>query len=198
MIAQSENEEQINLGIPEENKIGIYQGMLMKGRGIGQLIKSIKEIENFTLIIVGDGHILNELKDLAAGLNIMNKVVFCGAVPFQDLYKYTRLADFGFTIISGTGLSYYHALPNKLFEYIQSGIPVIGSNYPEIKKIINSEDIGYTVNPHSVEEISSAIGKMLIPENYSQFKQQAERIRFKYTWENESKKYLDIIRLALK
>ncbi len=184
-------------GVPKNAKIGIYQGKIFKGRGLRQLIRAVPGLNGFALFIVGDGPLKPELKALAAELNVKTQVYFIDAVPFQELTAYTAGADFGFTIISGKGLSYYHALPNKLFEYIQAGLPVIGSNYPEIKAVIEGDQIGYTVEPDDVPAIRRAIQQMLVQENYDAFRRRLQKIRQKYTWEEESKKYAAIIRSAL-
>lgn len=183
--------------ISKNIKIGIYQGMVFKGRGLHNLIRAAVLYRDLVLFIVGDGPLLPELKILADQSDIADRIIFTGGVPFEKLSEYTAGADIGFTIISGKGLSYYHALPNKLFEYIQAGIPVIGSDYPEIKKVIEEDDIGVTVSPHSVEAITNAIGNMMIPENYERFKKNIIQIREKYTWQKESDLYLQVIRKIL-
>ena len=185
------------LGIPADHWIGIYQGMIFEGRGLHNLIKAIPGRDKFTLIIVGQGPLMPELKTLTKELNIEDRVIFTGLVPFHELHHYTASADIGFTIISGKGLSYYHALPNKLFEYIQAGIPVIGSDYPEIKKIIEEDHIGYTVNPDSVEKIRQAVNMLTTEENYKRCKDRILQIAEKYTWQEESQIYLRTIGEAI-
>ncbi len=184
--------------IPKERKIGIYQGMIFKGRGLEELITACRTIDALHLVIVGDGPLLPHLKDLVKKWNMEHRVTFTGLVPFQDLKPYTYSADVGFTLINGKGLSYYHALPNKLFEYIQAEIPVIGSNYPEIARIIGQEEIGLTVNPDDTEQIAQAVQHVLLEENYCFFKTNLKRIKDKYSWQKESKKYLEIVQRILK
>jgi glycosyltransferase involved in cell wall biosynthesis len=183
--------------IPEDALLGIYQGMVFEGRGLRTLVRATAETGRFFLMIVGEGPLLPELKQLSEQLGITKRVIFTGGVPFEQLYTYTMTADIGFTVITGRGLSYYHALPNKLFEYIQAGKPVIGSNYPEIKKVITGNRIGFCVPPESLQDITQAIHDMLKPENYEQFRKNTEKIRQKYTWQKESKKYLDVVRSLL-
>ncbi len=183
--------------IPPNKKIGIYQGMIFEGRGLRPLIQAVKTIDEVVLIIVGDGPLLPELKQEVTRSGMEKKVIFTGLVPFNQLSVYTSSADFGVTLISGKGLSYYHALPNKLFEYIQAQIPVIGSHYPEIKKIIEGEKIGFTVDPQNIEQIQTAIKKLLQPEIYQSFKNNLQKISGKYSWQQESQKYLHIIKSVL-
>ncbi len=180
-------------GILHEHKIGIYQGMIFKGRGLQEIIEACKNIEKITLVIVGDGPLLPALKEKAKSSGMEDRIIFTGLIPFQDLDRYTASADFGFTIISGKGLSYYHALPNKLFEYIQAEIPVIGSNYPEIAKIVEGEGIGFTVDAQNVKQIEQAVRQMLEPKIYLQFKEKLRSIGQRYTWRKEAQTYLKII-----
>jgi len=184
-------------GIPADHKIAIYQGMLFEGRGLREILAACRQVDKVTLVFVGDGPLLNELKRLAREYGMESRVIFTGLLLFQDLQKYTAGADFGFTVISGKGLSYYHALPNKLFEYIQAEIPVIGSNYPEIAAIIESEKIGLTVNPTNISEIRQAVRQMSEQNNYDKFKIRLKKVAQKYTWQKEEKEYLRIIRSAL-
>ncbi len=184
--------------IPPNRRVAIYQGMVFKGRGLERIIEACRDVPDVVIVIVGEGPLRPELEGMTKKFNMSERVIFTGLVPFQKLEDFTASADFGFTVISGKGLSYFHALPNKLFEYIQVGIPVIGSNYPEIARIIDSEKIGYTVNPESVQEIKDAVQKMLMPQNYRTFKERLKKIRAKYTWQEESEKYLKIIDSALR
>jgi glycosyltransferase involved in cell wall biosynthesis len=183
--------------LPQDLKTGIYQGMVFKGRGLEHLVEALLGIGNFALFVVGDGPFKPYLIRKVRELGVQNNIYFINAVPFHELYKFTASADIGFTTIASKGLSYYHALPNKLFEYIQACIPVIGSNYPEIKKIVEGEKIGYTVQPDNPQEIREAILKMLDDSNYNEFKSNLKKIKHKYTWSEESKKYLKIVNKAL-
>ena len=184
--------------IEPDKTIGIYQGMLFEGRGLKEIIKACQPLKEVALVIVGDGPLLPTLKVLVQTLDMSDRVIFTGLVPFEKLPDFTYSADFGFTIISGQGLSYRHALPNKLFEYIQAQIPVIGSNYPEIRKIIEQEQIGFVVNPQNIAEITEAVRKILQKDIYRNLKRNLQQAAPKYTWQEESKKYLQIIEQWLK
>lgn len=179
--------------IAADKKIGLYQGMVFEGRGLIEILKACSKIDQVVLVIVGDGTLRSTLMTLAKQLKMENRVIFTGMVPFDQLAQYTYSADFGFTIISGKGLSYYHALPNKLFEYIQAEIPVIGSNYPEIRNLIEQEQVGFVVDPQNIGQIEQAIKKILDPMVYHRLKQNLKQAAPKYSWQEESKKYLQLI-----
>ncbi len=181
------------LHVARAMKIAVYQGMIFEGRGLREVIQALAGIENLLLVLIGEGPLKPQLEQLTEQNQVRDRVVFLDAVPFYELYKYTYGADIGLTLISGNGLSYYHALPNKLFEYIQAGLPVIGSNYPEIARIIDGERIGLSVDPRNIAAIHRALKAMLDENRYQRFKERLNRIKNKYTWEQEKVKYLRII-----
>lgn len=97
--------------------------------------------------------------------------------------------DVGIMTIPAVTESYYYGLPNKLFENIQGLTPVIGTHYPEMKKIIEGYDIGISVDPNNVLAISEAIKTMREnKEMYVKFKKNLLKVKEKLHWGNEKKK----------
>jgi glycosyltransferase involved in cell wall biosynthesis len=96
-------------------------------------------------------------------------------------------------LIQDTCRSYHFALPNKLFEYIQAGIPVVGSDLPEIAHIIRDNQIGEFVDPNNPDSIANAIQHLLNdPEYYTRSKLNTRRAAKIFNWERESSKLLDL------
>ncbi|MCK5907542.1 MAG: glycosyltransferase, partial [Flavobacteriales bacterium] len=107
-----------------EDKVVIYQGALNKDRGLELMIEAFAFIENAKFWIVGSGDVEQELKLLVDVLNLSDKVVFKGRMPLEDMPKITNKASLGLSLEEDTSLSYHYALPNKMFDYIQAGVPV--------------------------------------------------------------------------
>ena len=126
----------VNIKQPNE-RIIIYQGSLNLARGLEIAIQAMEFIDNAKLVIIGKGDITAELKQLADKAELHNKVVFFERMPYEELMEYTVQADLGISLEENTGLNYYYALPNKLFDYIQARIPVLVSDFPEMARIIN-------------------------------------------------------------
>ncbi len=82
-------------------------------------------------------------------------------MPYNELMRYTRLGDLGFTLDKATNLNYKFSLPNKLFDFIQAGVPVIASELPEIKRIIDHYQIGTFIPSHNPEDIANTIRESL-------------------------------------
>ena len=175
------------------SKILIYQGVLNKGRGLNLLISSMKKIsEEIKLIIVGDGFIKEELQELTKELNLIERVKFIDKVPLDKLLYYTSGADLGINLLENLNLSKKLASPNKLYEYIHAGIPVICSNTIENKKVIDRYKIGCLVN-NNIDDISHKINTFMMKDmkiNTLECKRAAEE----YNWENQEKKLLNIIK----
>lgn len=145
--------------IPQNSLILLYQGVLLEGRGIPIILKSLKELENTFFVIIGEGEQRNNFENLAKDFGINDRVIFAGVYEQKDLINYTAGADIGLALIENISISYYHALPNKLFEYIMAGLPVIVSNLPQMKKIVENYKVGEVVDLEKGESIVPIIKK---------------------------------------
>lgn len=157
-----------------DKKIILYQGAINIGRGLEELIESMQFINNAVLWIVGNGDILEKLKLKTNNLNLNNKVKFWGRIEINKLPEITIQADLGVSLEKNLGLNYYYALPNKIFDYIHSNVPVLCSNLPEMKKIINKYNIGWILNSHEPAKIAKQINQIfensktddILPQNF--------------------------------
>jgi len=148
-ISGSENSE-----VKKTSKIILYQGALNLGRGIEAAIRAMQFVDGAELWLAGDGDITEQLKQKVAELKLDEKVKFLGRLPLQELQKVTRKADLGISLEEDLGLNYRFALPNKLFDYIQAGVPVLVSNLPEMKKIVEQYRIGMIAESHQRKELA--------------------------------------------
>ncbi|MBU0559504.1 MAG: glycosyltransferase [Bacteroidetes bacterium] len=142
--------EKINLrekfGIDKSSLILLYQGVILEGRGLKETITAIKDFEKIHLVVIGDGVKKQEYEKLTSELSLQTRVHFIGTVSQEELINYTSSADLGLALIKNISLSYYYALPNKLFEYIVAGIPVIVSDLPQMNDIVLTYRVGYSIN----------------------------------------------------
>ncbi|MDP2303443.1 MAG: glycosyltransferase [Ignavibacteria bacterium] len=169
--------------IKSQNKIILYQGVVLKGRGLLPTIDALKNITNYTLLVLGDGDYRKELISIVENYKISEKVIFGGKVDQMDLLNFTHSADIGLAIIENLSLSYYYALPNKLFEYIMAEIPVIVSDLPQMRNIVEKYKVGVIVSPNNIEEIQK--GFETIVDNYDTYKQNCIIAKEELNWENE-------------
>jgi len=129
--------------IPEDELILLYQGALSPGRGIERLL-SVFDRHEFKshLVFMGYGALEQEIRERALK---SGNVYFQQAVSPDKLLLYTSCADVGICLIEPVSLSNYYSLPNKLFEYLKSGIPLIVSNLPEQEVVIEDYECGWVV-----------------------------------------------------
>ncbi len=150
-----------NLQIDKSKKIIPYQGIILKGRGIDLIYDVLKDLPEYVFVIIGGGDFENYYKELAAKIDLVDQVYFLGKLTQEELPKVTSAADVGVALIENLSMSYYYALPNKLFEYIMAEVPVIVSDLPQMKEIVDKYEVGFAVNPDNKEEIITALKKTL-------------------------------------
>lgn len=168
----------------------MYHGMIMENRGIEKLIELLNINPYIYLIILGPGAdiYIKNLKGKAQKLGVHKRVLFCEGVDQQDLWKYVGAVDLGMVLVQNFSKSYYLSLPNKLFENIQSETPVIGSNFPEISKIIQAYQIGMVCIPDDIVKINECVEKMRKDMSfYSKCKNNVKDIKEELCWEKEEK-----------
>jgi len=183
------------LDLPENKHILILQGTgINKDRGAEEVLTAMQYLQNCILLIIGSGDVLPALQKMTKELKLENKVIFKTKMPFEELRQYTCNSDLGLAIDKDTNLNYHFSLPNKLFDYIHAGIPVLASDLPELKKIINRYDIGYFLQNHDPKNIAATIEYIFEnAERYKTVKSNTEKAREKLCWENEEKNLLQII-----
>ena len=176
------------LGVGNDELLFILQGTgINVDRGGEELIEAIHKIENVSLIIVGSGDLIPALKEKVLKLDLSKRVRFISKVPWEELIKYTKAADAGLSLDKNTNINHRFSLPNKLFDYIAAGIPVIAANLPEVSKIVKENKCGIIIPEVSPDEIVKAIQNLKDnPGHLSELKRNAVIASTSINWENES------------
>ncbi len=150
------------LGLPTDKKIVINQGSGMNvDRGIEEALEAVIELEDTVLLLVGSGDVIPQLKEIAKNKKVEDKVIFVDRVPYQELLQYTLNADVGISLDKDTNINYRFSLPNKLFDYIHCGIPVVCSNVIEVKSIVDKYAIGISIEDVNLNSIANAVQEVL-------------------------------------
>ena len=187
-LKSRENKEKINVELPKDKKIILYQGSLNVGRGIEQVISAMKYIDHAVFLIIGKGDISKQLKMLAEKEGVSHKVIFLGRIPMEKLTSYTKCAHLGISLEENLGLNYYYSLPNKIFDYIQAGVPVLASDFPEIKKIIEIYQAGKCTLERDPIKLSEIIKEMLFDEKLQiEWSNNLQKAADDLCWEKEEK-----------
>lgn len=168
----------------------IYQGVLRKGRGLSLIPDIIAGNENWGAVLCGDGPMKAALQEQIAGLGLEDRVILAGLLPHNLLASVTAVADAGFCFIEPVSLSYRFALPNKLSEYVQARIPVIGSNLPEIAQIIDEYQIGFVCNDET--DISEALKQLENSKIRNEIGKHLDLAAPELSWDKEGRKLADL------
>ena len=177
--------------IADEQNIFLYQGALCEGRGIHSLINTFMgfNTNRSVIIFMGYGPLLSVIEDAAKNSDL---IFYHPAVSPEKLLSYTSSADFGVAFIEDVCLSYRYCLPNKLFEYLMAGLPVLTSNVVEMKRFVEHEGVGVVAADNSVAGLRSGI-KTILDSDYQVAQSHILRVRKKYSWENQEKALKEII-----
>ena len=175
------------LGLPMDKKIIILQGAGINiDRGVEELVQSMQWIKNSILLIIGNGDIIESLKTKTDELQLNEKVKFINRLTYNELINYTANADLGLTVDKDSNLNYKFSLPNKLFDYISAGIPVLASNLPEVKRIVEKYKVGEILYSHKPEIMAQTIENMLNnKEKLLEYKANTKIAATELCWENE-------------
>ena len=172
---------------PTNEKIVMYQGAINMSRGIDKMIEAFLHIDNCQFWIAGDGPKKTEYEQMVKDLNLTNRIHFLGNIPPKTLKTITPLAEIGMSMEEDLGLSYRYALPNKLFDFMQAGIPILGTNLPEIKKTIEEYKVGKVIDNHNPKHIAEKLQEIL-NEGKKAYKINLQEAAKELCWENEENK----------
>ena len=177
------------LGIIEDKNIILLQGSgINVDRGAEELILAMQYVSDAVLYIIGGGDVIDILKQMVFENNLDKKVFFIPRQPMEKLVQYTVHADLGLTLDKNTNINYRYSLPNKLFDYIYAGVPVLASPLVEVKKIIEQYKIGECIENHEPKHIAEKINGMLVnKEKLLRYKENCNIAKNKLNWELEEK-----------
>lgn len=181
-----QEKEKLNLfreafSIRSDQFIFLYQGVLGKGRGIELLLEAFsgQSCDKNVLVFMGYGPLEERIKSHVEREKL---VFFHPAVSPDALLNYTGSADYGVAFIEDVSLSDRYCLPNKLFEYLMAGLPVLTSDLPEMKRFVETEEVGVVAERNSVVGLKKAL-QITMDSCYERLQKNVISVRRKYSWE---------------
>jgi glycosyltransferase involved in cell wall biosynthesis len=170
----------------------LYQGALNTGRGLERLLGAMMQVD-CKLVIAGEGDLSKRLRELAANLNLKNKVEFKGSVKPAELLLLTRQATIGINLLENKGLSYYYSLANKFFDYIHAGIPQVCIDFPEYRLINDKYHVALLIAETHPEEISGLLNHLLQDTGlYASLQKNCNACKQDLNWQKEEAKLLQL------
>ena len=164
----------------EREKIVCYTGGISKTNGVFSIVKAMEQIDG-TLYLAGN--LSQELREQLMEYDGWSKVCELGYVSREEVQKVLQKSMVGLVVYLPTGNT-VEALPNKLFEYMEAALPVIVSDFPLWKEIVEKNQCGICVNPNAPEEIAVAVNRILSnPKWAEEMGRNGKRIvQEKYNW----------------
>ncbi|MBL0419556.1 glycosyltransferase [Ramlibacter sp. AW1] len=175
----------VHFKLPHHQRIFLYQGVIADGRGIKSLVRAFSGLaDRAALVIMGYGPLAGWVAEQA---KLHGNIRFHEAVPPDRLLSYTCAADFGLSVIEPSSLSYEYCMPNKLFEYLMVGKPVLVSPNVEQRDFVERHLVGEIAVDVSPPAIQDAARRLLDkpPGGYASGISEVQRL---YCWEQQEKK----------
>ena len=172
----------------EEKKVILYQGSVNIGRGIELMIDTMALLDEYLFIVIGDGDILEQLKEKVSNLSLHDKVKFIGKKTPEELKELTPNATIGMSLEEDLGLNYRYALPNKIFDYLHANVPVIVADLPEMRNLIKKHPIGEIL----IERTPKTLAKTIINMTSISYEKELKTAKKELNWSEEKEKLISI------
>ena len=168
----------------------LYHGILSPERGLENLVNAAQHLlPDVVLVFRGSGILEDALKALSIG---RTNIRFERPVGMREVVKAAESADVGIVPFLATNLSNYYISPNKLFEYIQAGLPIAVSNLPFLTKVVSTNDIGTVFDAREPKSIAEAINQITRKDVLARQRKNVLEVASVFCWEQESKKLLQV------
>ena len=181
------------LQMPTDKTVLIWQGSgLNEERGGEEIVEAMQSLPYCHLFIVGTGTIIPKLKEMTQTLNLQDRISFKPRQTPENLFNYTALADIGLSLDKDVSANAHFSLPNKIFEYIKAGTPLVVSDLPERVRIVKHYDVGIVAETVTPAAIVAAVKSLSDSDKLAQCHENCRSAAQELTWENEEKVLEDI------
>jgi glycosyltransferase involved in cell wall biosynthesis len=180
-------------GFREREKKAIFQGILKNGRALSHIIQAMEAVNSGQLEFIGHGEIEHELRELTVLKNLQELITFRGKMNWDLLLQETQKARAGLVLFQARSQNYAYASPNKFFEYVLTGTPVIASDLTTFKEFNAEFEVALLISPESNTDIAGAITTLLNNEDvWNRLHDHCLQARRKWNWEAQEKILLNI------
>jgi len=185
-------------GLSESTPIILHLGQMRRGRGCETLVRAMQLVDRGCLVFLGYGPEKDSLRRLSESLSLDSRIRFLDPVPADDVLEVASGAHVGVTMLEDTCLNHRYALPNKLFDYLAAGVPVLAAHLPELRSVIQGYNVGRTVDPSDAGAVADALNNMIASErDRSAWIANAHRMAETFNWEIASQRFIRVFRSLL-
>ena len=185
-------------GLPDEARVIAYGGRITTNRGVEETIDALAELpDDVHLVVLGYGAAayIDSLRGRSRERGVEERLHFVGKVPSDEVSVALADADASVVFVRPTCLSYRWSLPNKLFESIHGGLPIVAADLPDTRRIVEEHGVGEVFASEEPRVMAQTILRVISdPERYRSASRHAATL---LTWEGESVRLLEVYRRAL-
>lgn len=174
--------------------IVLFQGGFAPHRNLEKLIDAMRLVktEDLHLVMLGFGDYGVALKARGDKLGLIDRHVhFLSAVPLSELLQHSASADVGIIPYPHVDLNSYYCTPNKLFEFIQAGLPILANDSPELRRYVAAEGFGLVRPMNSARQIAAALDEIFAGQDLSIWRENLIGKRTRFAWQIQHRVYLD-------
>lgn len=189
------------LNLSPNRRILLFQGGFAPHRNLEKLVQAMSSVRaaDVDLVMLGFGDFGAKLRSRAERLGLLaRRVHFLPAVPQMELLQHSASADMGIIPYPHVDLNSYFCTPNKLFEFIQAGLPILANDSPELRRFVADEGFGVVAPLHSAGQIAKAIDRAFSPPDMGNWKRRLHERRAAFAWAGQEKIYLNALAPFLK
>lgn len=181
------------LGLSGQRRILLFQGGFAPHRNLEILIEAMGHVRSVDvdLVMMGFGVFGEILKAKAARLKLLGtRVHFLPAVPQSELLQHSASADIGIIPYPHVDLNSYYCTPNKLFEFIQAGLPILANDSPELKRFVQENGFGQCALMETPQCIARAIDAAFALSDKAHWRSAIQNKRSDLSWHGQGVIYL--------
>lgn len=170
----------------------LHQGSAAANRGVDVLIRALAEVPAAHLVLLGPADSeWPPLREVAQAAGVVDRVHVLPPVPVDELLAWTADADVGVSLLQDTCENHRLALPNKVFEYVAAGVPVVVSDLPELRRLVCPRGVGWAVDGASRDALSSAL-RLALSETSTGIRERVLAASVELRWPVERKRLLTV------
>jgi glycosyltransferase involved in cell wall biosynthesis len=171
----------------QEEALAVYVGLLAPSRGLEQAVRALPAARGLRLRLIGpDAESFSaQIAREAEHAGVAERVEILPPVPPAQVIDAIAGARLGLVLIQPTSLSHRLSLPNKLFEYVAAGVPVLASDLPVIGPLVRQEGLGEVVAPDDIDGIAGAMRRLADADPSADFRPRLREFAKRSTWAHE-------------
>jgi glycosyltransferase involved in cell wall biosynthesis len=188
--------EEYHLG--PEDKLLIYVGGFGPGRGMIPSVEALAKLpSNYHFVALGYGTAFGELAmRRSRQLGVEERLHLHLPVPYEQIPSYISCADLSLCLIEPISRSYIESVPQKFYESLQAGVPVLASAFPEMRRLVEAHQVGLCVKPTDAEAIAAAVLRLTTDPDIEGWRARCFKAADVLTWENEVEQLLTAVEHA--